>query len=461
MSETSPSERLGADPTGGMPAAYRLFRRLLRSWLGAFFGKIRLLRAEVLPGSGPALLVIRHPPGFLDALILVAAFERQVSCWLPGELLRGPLRGPLGRALGMFPYEASGTNWLSAVAAGGERLAKGAAVVIFSGPRTANAADSPRPTLAAATLAIEAESRLPGPSGLALYPVDLFLPVAPALSGEPLIYLDAPVSARDYFLRDGKPADRALALATALDQTCRENAFGLSREELRRFLSDLEEVVRRDLGEDWEPRPNWKQTTEDFQLSRFAVALVEQLNGFNPGRLVALRESLRRYREAERVCSLQQFEVEVAPWFKSPWRRIGGWIETLVGAPIAAYGFLNHFLILLVLFAARLLRKGEDPTPAGRWLARALVVLAGYTVQTALCHHFLGRAAAGYYLLSLPVSGAYLWRYGWLARHRMRPLYLAARSSRRRAKLRRMRKDFLSEFDTARDAYAELIGAPR
>jgi len=53
---------------------------------------------------GPALLIVSHPEGFLDALILVAGFERQVRCLVPARLVKGLLPTFLARGLGMICY---------------------------------------------------------------------------------------------------------------------------------------------------------------------------------------------------------------------------------------------------------------------------------------------------------------------------------------------------------------------
>jgi len=461
MTSTSPAKSLGAGSVVAAPPVYRAVRGLLRLWLGAFFGKIRLLHAGTSFDSGPALLMVHHPPGFLDALILITAFARQVCCLVPRQLLQGPARAFVARSLRMVPYDSAGTNWESVLAACGERLASGVAVVVFSDPRTLQGNGPVSPTLRAASIAVEAESRHAGDLGVTLYPVDLFLPVESLQAAEMLIYINAPVPAIEYYRGGGKPEDRALALATALDEARQQNAFRLPENDLRHFQADLEEVLRRDLDDDWKTRPNWKQSTGDLRLSRFAIELVRQLNGFNPGRLAALRESLHLYQEAERVSLLHQCEADVAPWFPSAWRRLAAWCETLIAAPIAGYAFLNHTLAGIILLVTGLSRKSPGPTPPGKWLARALVVLASYAVQITICHHFLGRVDAGYYAVSLPASGLYLWRYAWLLRHRTRLFYDVARTGSQHAKLRRRRKAFLREFDAARDAYAEMIGLPR
>ena len=462
MDLTSPAGTPAARPAVAGPPTYRLIRALLRRWLGAFFGPIRLLHVATLSDPGPALLMVRHPPGFLDALILVAAFAREVCCLVPRSLLQGPARVFVARSLRMIPYDPSGANWEAVLAACCERLAGGAALAVFSDLQASGAghpSPSSSPTVRAASIAIEAESRQAGPLGITLYPVDLFLPFASLQSGELLIHVDSPVSAAEYSERGGRLEDRAFALATALDEA--GNAFRIQEDQLRYFQRDLQEVLRRDLDDDWKARPNWKQSADDLSLSRFAVELVRQLNGFNPGRLVALCESLHLYREAERVSWLEECEAVTASWFSSLWRRLAAWCETVIVAPIAAYAFLNHILAGIALLATGLFKKGADPASPAKWLARVLAVLACYAVQIEVCHHFLGRVAAGYYAVSLPASGLFLWRYTWLLRHRTRLLYHAARTGSQQAKLRRMRKEFLREFDAARDAYAEMIGLPR
>jgi len=460
MTAPSPTRSLGAGSAAVVPPTYRLMRGLLRLWLGAFFGTIRLLNADTFSNSGATLLIVRHPPGFLDALILVTAFARQVCCVVPLQLLQGPARAFFARGLGMVPYDPSGMDWNSVLAGCCERLASGGAVVMFSDPRTLEGNRSSSLALPAASVAVEAESRHAGKLGVTLHPVDLFLPVASLQSRELLIYVGAPVPALEYCGRGGKPEDCARALASALDEAAQQNAFRLTEDGLKHFQTDLEEVLRHDADDEWKTRPNWKQSVDDLRLSRFAVEVVKQLNGFNPGRLVALRESLHLYHEAERVSWLQQCEVGTASWFASPWRRLGAWCETLIAAPIAVYALLNHLLPGIVLVATRLSKKSAGPTPPGKWLARALAALASYTAQIGICHHYLGRVVAGYYAASLPTSGLYLWRYTWLLRNRTRLLLLAARTGRQQAKLRRMRKEFLQEFDAARDACAEMIGLP-
>ncbi len=435
-------------------SGYRLLRALLRIWFALFFRKIRLLE-EGFPATGAAVLVINHPAGLLDALILVAAFERQLHCVIEEKLVQGPVRGFLAQGLGMVPYGADEKGWRSAAESCYRLLSRESAVVVFAEPTTTKAAEPSRLAVNVANLVFEAESGQLGP--ITVFPVHLLLPVSPSRSTELLIYVDAPLVTRDHTWKgEGVSSDLALPLAAALDKVCQHNAFRLQPESFEQFLSDLEEVLERDLAEEWSGRPNWKQTVEGFQLSRLIGAAADQMNNLHPGRLLALWELLDAYRESLRVRSLRQLETEASGWLKSSLPRAVTWLEVLLGAPVAAYGLLNHAVVLLLLGTTGLLKRRATRSLALEWTARGLIVLSCYVGQIALCAHLLGRAAAGYYAVSLPISAVYIWRYSWLLRHRGRLAYFAASLPAQAAKVRRFRKQLLMELNAARDKFGVM-----
>jgi hypothetical protein len=173
-----------------------------------------------------------------------------------------------------------------------------------------------------------------------------------------------------------------------------------------------------------------------------------------------LRIELERYREEVRLWSLRQAEASGA-WAGSGLRRAWYWLESIVGFPIALYGLANHLVPTAFLSWRGLLRKIKDKDPGQAWLLRAIVVLGWYILEVALCAKWWGRAAAGYYTLTLPLSGAYLWRYYWMLRARTRLLYAATSLSRQREKLRQTRKAFLDKLNKIRDAYAASLHVPQ
>jgi 1-acyl-sn-glycerol-3-phosphate acyltransferase len=360
--------------TPAIRPGYRFFRGLMRLWFGFFFRKIRLLRGEAVPASGAVMLVVNHPASFLDALILVAALERQVRCLLNKSLLRGYLRTRLARWLGMIPYEPEGTARAVALRGAREALGRREAVVVFAEHQAAKSRESLPVGQAAATLAVEAESQHAGQLHLSVFPVHMYLPVGRSQSSELLIYVNSPLFPKE-FLSAGAGGLPARRFAAALEEALEQNAFRFQPGDLRQFLADLEEVLRADLEEEWAAQPHSKQKAEGFTLSEFIVGWMQQLNSLNPGRLVALRNDLDAYREERRRWALRQAEVESGgAWLESPVLCAWYWLESLVGLPIAVYGLANHLLVWVLLFWGGLLRRESGRDRTLEWLLRAGVV---------------------------------------------------------------------------------------
>ncbi len=455
---SSEPARVGARP----PFAYRLCRGLVRLWFALSFRKIRVLHAENLAAPGPALLAVSHPASFLDALILVAAFEQPVQCLLERKFVQGLWGWALARGLGIIVFEPELSSWRPTVEACAAVLEHQGTVLAFADQRTVAPGEQAGLAVTVASIAVEAEARHAGQLHLRLFPVHLFLPVEQTQARELLVYVDSPLAPQEVRLHaGGELAHQVRVLAAAIEDNWRENAFRLQPHDLDEFLGDLEEVLRAELEEEWAERPNWKQTTEGFSLSHFVREWAEQLNSLNPGRLVTVRESLNTWREARRRVSLHQIEVELAgEWLKSPFRRLAVWLETLLGFLVALYGLINHLVVLLVLYLAGSFKRDTTRERNTEWAIRGGVALACYVAQTLLAAHFGGRAIAGYYLPTLPVTGAYAWRYAWLIRHRTRLAYWAARCPYETGKVRRQRKEFVDITNESLNIHADFLGIP-
>ena len=446
-----------------MPKTYRLCRSLVRFWFALSFHRIRLLNAQKAEEENPAIFAVSHPAGLLDALILISAFERPVHCVIEQSVIRGPMSGFLARRLGMMVFEDSGDGWRSVLPACCAALTGGRALIVFADKRTSANGKQRSVAQTVAHIAQEAEGCGPGQIEVSLFPLHLLLPVARSRSSELLIYVDSPATRGDR--REGSDEASApglQALAAEIESRFRDNAFRLQPEDLRFFLEDLEEVLRADLAEDWASRPDWKQDTEGFRLSRLVKSWAEQVNFLNPGSLMSLRESLDSCREMRRRSALHRLEVEQAgTWLSSGIKRVPVYVESIVGLPVALYGSLNHLAILLVLYAAGSFRKYSSRDRTTEWVIRVVVVLGCYAAQVLLLAHFMGRAAAGYYAPTLPLTGAYLARYAWLLRRRTRLALLALLMPARAARARQMRKQFLDDLDRSLSLHEEMLGAPR
>jgi len=438
-----------AEPSG-------MWRRILAWWFAIKRQTVRFMEAADVTLEGPALLAVAHPADWMAALVLVLGIDRPVRCLVPKRLVQGFVRRYLARSLGIILHDEGETYWREATWV----LGAGGTLLVFADDMVVTGSAPGATAATAAGLMVSAEAQQPG-LRIATYPVHLFLSASGSNSGEALIYVDSalvrPVSAA---AAPDPAATKALSLA--LESRWRENAFQLQPADLEMFLRDLEEALRTGLQEDWASRPEWKQDAGGFVLSRFVSRWASQANYLDPEALVRLRKLLDDYRGLQRRCALRELEVEGAD---SPmgagWRRAVISLEMLLGLPIAVYGFLNHLLILAVLWLGGSFKPNRTRSAATEWAFRAVTVLAFYAIQIALMTHWRGRAAAGYYAPSLPVSGAYLWRYVELVRPQARLLFIALTIPRLKRKVQSFRDGLYSELESRLAGGRKTASPPR
>lgn len=436
---------------------YRLVRRVLSLWFGLIFRRVRVLGAEMIPETGPVLFIVNYPAGFAEALLLMAALPRRVHCLLERQLLKGPLERLIAGALGAITCDLSEDQWPAALDAACKLFGEGSAILAFARRRQAGTGGDL--TRAAAEVALEAEAYLGREAPLPVVPVHLFLPVPPSGAGEVLVQFDRALGAQGApWSREPELGQAIRLLTRAIDQACGESPFRLQPDVVNQFLTGLESVMREDFAERWAHRSNWKQRVEDFDLSPFLVRLTHHLNESQPGRLAALNESLCAYEEGKRRAALRQIRNETAgAWRKAAWRRMLVWVETILGFPIACYGWLNLLIAWFIIWVAGLWKTRLWNASPGQWLARILIAIACYAGQIALVGHYFSRSVAGFYAPSLPVSGAYLIRYLWLLDHRTRVLAGGVGVGKRAAMLRRRRTALIEEVKLDQNRYAATL----
>lgn len=437
-----------------IPLIYRLFRALARLALPRRPGHIRVLGPVSLPESGPAVVVVGRAPRFEDVLLIVVAFQRRVRCLISPSEAAGAGRSLWLRALNQIVVEPDSGSLEPAL----EALAAGEVVVLFE-PATPGATSETGSSLAA-DLVMEFESPRRGLREVAIFPAHLFVPPASLGTREVLVYLSAPLSARQH-AAEADRVRRAQVLGRAVRQRLAQSAFSLAPQELEQYAAELEEVLREDLREEWAGVPGRAEALGEFELSGLIRQWMDEANASDPTELVALRHGLDAYRRERQRWALGRFRAEAASsWLDSFPARVLVAAETILGFVPAVFGLVNHLFVGLALHFAGLLKREPEAEDALRWAKRVGLVLALYAVQVLLAARFFGRAAAGYYAVALPLSGAYLWRYAWLLHRRTRLLLISARLSFATPHLRARRRALVESLSRARDRFAEALGIP-
>jgi len=434
-------------------AGYSLGRFFARRWVTSSHGKIRLLRDESLSPTGPLLLVVNGAPSFIHAAAMAATWARPIRFVLPEDTCKGFWPRRLAPRLGIILHGPSKADRKAALVMAREALGRGEAVALFAVTEPSRSEMLSTSCYAVAQLAAKAISG--AGSGLTVVPIHALSSYGAEAAGEVLLVVGSPLPARE--LLGGASSESSLRnLAGALEDQLAQTPFRSEERDLRFFLSDLEKVLLVDLEEEWASKPDWKQRTDGMELSRFMVEFAEDMNARDPAELAGLRLELERYREELRRASLIAAELEAAQgWLASPARRTLYWLEAVLSAPIAFYGFVNHLIPIVLLAPRNLVRRLAGKDPGHAWLLRALVILGTYFLQVSLCARWWGRAAAGYYTLTLPLSGLVFWRFSRLTRSRIRLLILARSLERRRERIRGLRTRFIERLNRVRDRFAE------
>ena len=438
-----------------VPPRQGFYRRLTHWWFTITQRKIRALKSGDMTEEGPVLFAVSHPAGLLPALVLSIGIDRPVRCLLTTSLVRGRLARFWARRLRVIFHEGEKTASEETMRQAIDVLAGDGALVVFADQIAAGQDASRSLASRVAALVGRAEAQHVGRC-VAVHPVHLYLPASASESREILIHIDSPVTRAE--VRSEAPGQSAgmSAFAAALESRLQENAFQLRPADLEYFLADLEEVLRAGLQEDWASRPDWKQDGEGFELSRWVTEWAKQTNCSNPGRLVALRQSLEDYRRLNKQCALRELEVEGEDSaLGSGWRRALLWLETVLGLPVAIYGLLNHAVIGLVVFLLGSFKRAHPRSRTAEWALRGTVTLGLYGLQVFLVAHKWGRAVAGYYAPTLPVSGAYLWRYAGLVRPQARLLLVSLTIPSLKRNIHRLQHALREELDQMLMAFEE------
>lgn len=89
--------------SGAVPSLYLPLRAWIRAMLAVFFRRIQVVGEELLPPSGPLLLVGNHPNSLLDPAILLASSARPVAFAAKDALFAVPVLGAILRGVGAIP----------------------------------------------------------------------------------------------------------------------------------------------------------------------------------------------------------------------------------------------------------------------------------------------------------------------------------------------------------------------
>lgn len=433
---------------------YLLLRALLRHAIQVYFRRIEVEGRDEVPEDGPLLLAANHPNTLIDVLLVATALDRRVGVVGKAPLFRTPVLGRVLRALGGVPVErrldgpmdeAAKKKNEQVLAACEETVAGGGAVLIFP---EGTSLDEPRLQplkTGVARIALGAEKRAPG--RVRVVPVGLVYDEPGTFRSRARIRFGAVIEAAPFAkLEVEAEGTAAKAFTQAIRDALEPEVVHVASPELDPLVKDLVEVYGRTVG------------AEVGGRLAAGAAIARAVSSFaqtDPERVARVRGLLDGYKAA-----LAQAGVDDATVRAREVRGASALEELgfVFGAPIAAWGALNHLVLYqLPRLALRLLGAESVYWSTVKLLTGLLALVACYAVQTWLVARTWGTTPAAVYLATLPLAGvvALLWLEGLEARLRAR------RARRARARLdaptrqalEEKRAALLKELDRARVAY--------
>lgn len=413
-----------------LKALYWLFKVTVRLGAWIYYPDTVVLHGERLRFKGPALVVSNHPNTLMDALNTASHVRQQVFFLANAGLFSTPFTNWLFNTLYCIPIQRTtdtGGKPLKndeAFARCDEFLGKGGALYIA--PEGTSWMDRQlRPfKTGTARIAFSAESQNNYELGLIIQPVGLSYGSFLHCGGRLVVHAAEPIRVADFraaYEEDPQAAVRALTILAedrtrgALIQTKDEGEDTLARR--------LESILQNE-----EPLKGGARFYREKNLTENLAEFHER----HPGKYAALQDLGEQY-----------FNAEIRD---SVIRKAGGhtWVIVAIGFLPWLYGYLNHvFAVGIPKMMVRALNVYIGYTSTIKFSVGALTVPLFYGLQTRLVAAWAPWPWFWVYLLSLPVSAWWLWRYNkvlkvWEAERKWGKL-----SAERRGELKAMRQTII------------------
>jgi glycerol-3-phosphate O-acyltransferase/dihydroxyacetone phosphate acyltransferase len=399
---------------------YRLVRALWKASLFAFFRRIDVQGRERVPARGPVLVVSNHANAFVDPLLMLTRLRRPVSLTAKSTLRGNPLLALLMRALNVIEFHrpqdrqegADPSKNVDSMVEVRRRLADGGLVVIFpEGVSHSDPALRPFKT-GAARIVFDFLDGFPDrgltvvPAGVHYEAKERFRSAAGVVFGEPF---DAGAWMRAH------PGARARALTDEMERRIRALTANFETERDIQTFARAEEVLRVTSAP---PAPLGWDVPRDFAGEVEVIHRLQDGRAWlareRPGELSALESRIDGlYAELHRLgVSAEELFLPMGA-ARAAFFVIRELEVMLVGAPLAAWGWLNHALPYATLRALVMkMSKDRDHFASNAVFLALPVVPLFYALQIAVAALLLPPLWAVLYALLLPLSGAValLWR---------------------------------------------------
>jgi 1-acyl-sn-glycerol-3-phosphate acyltransferase len=432
-------------------------RRLLK----IYYPIIGVSGQERIPHDEAVLLVANHPNSILDAALLGWTARRPVHFFAKAPLFDLPVFGHLMRALGMVPaYRGSDDKSqvkrnLESLAAGASWLKRGEAVGIFPEGKSHDIVHVETVHSGAARMALQGTGDGTAvtvvPVGLNYERKEHFRSSVWVCVGEPLVI---PALLPERALGEEKKTIREVT--AEIDRRLKKVVIHLEEPDWEAVLGFLETL---------RPAAHHDAVAGLMQRKRIADAINHFLRADRP-RAEAMAVAIRQHQEHLATFGLEMGSDIIGSHRSGrSWREVAKAVWFVVGLIPALAGIILHYVpfVLTRAIASRLQQPGRATMALSRFGGGLVVYGLWYAAVWLTMGSWLGYKTASLWMLCMPVLKLLAWRYRTLLARIERRWREAARMSKHRANLDKMRgerAEIGSRLAAFAEEYARVAGPP-
>jgi 1-acyl-sn-glycerol-3-phosphate acyltransferase len=443
---------------------YSGVRHVARFWLWFFFRDVEVVRASLVPASGPVLLCINHPNNLIDSLLVGGVLPRKVHYLATAAVFRNPLMARFLAACGAIPVYRKQDDPgkmdrnVDAFAACFRALEQGRLVGIYPEGTTHSESRVQRIKTGAARIALDYQAGGRG-APLTLIPVGITFEARKAFRGHVRLSFGEPIALAPYApaYRD-EPAKAVEALTTAIQWGMEAEILHVARPERQDLIRAVEEIYRSDLiRELQEERGLGARQIDPLRLSRAIADAAAHFEERDPERVARIWAAVLKYRAMLAAYRVRDQTVRARAQRPPARARLRHSWEASIGLPFFAYGLVvNGLPYLLPRWLARRTARKETDYATTRLLASIVAFPLFWAIEIWIVWRLLGPAWALGFALSLPLSGLLAYRYlGGMGRLRNQLRFGVLSLTHRQSATRLLaeRQALVSELERAKDDY--------
>ncbi len=447
---------------------YSLLKFLMRITVRVFFRSVTIRNMELIPKSGPLLVLANHPSTFMDPIVIASMLKRKVYFLAKGELFKGSFLTWLFSRLNMIPVyrkqdDPSQMNKnKDTFVKCFEHLEKGGAILMFpEGTSITERKLRPIKT-GAARIVLGAEARNDFKLGIQIFNIGLNYVNPHKFNQDLFVNIDTPIAVTDY--KDAYTLDTFKGAANLTEEIrvrLEKLIIAIEDDKINELVKDVETLYKYKLSKDSGVGKNDK--SQDFILTKNIIETVHYFSIHQPQRVEEIRQQIAHYFRRLNAMDISDTDLVKSSVSKTFLRSsFNSLLTIIIGFPFYLYGLINNFLPFEIPgWVAGKVAKSIEFRGAISMVLGMFTFLIFYTVQIVLCWKFIHiQWLTVVYAISLPLSGIFgYWYYYRVDKIRTKWLLLSLfyKKSVFISSLISEREQIIAAFDTAKKEYTEVL----